>query len=79
MLAAGYVLAQRAEPYLREQIVSFLEKRFQCRAELKDFRVTIPPRAVLAGLFRRRGAEKMNIQLRGLVLRFSDDLPPLIE
>jgi hypothetical protein len=42
LFVAGMVLARRVEPFIREQTVAYLQKRFAADIELGSFRVSLP-------------------------------------
>jgi len=57
LVIAGSTLARRFDPYIRQQAMEYLKKRFDSHVELKSLRVRIPnisPLRVL--LLRGRGA-----------------------
>src|SRR5512135_1450954 len=42
LFVAGLLLSRRVEPFIREQTVAYLEKRFAADVELSSFRVNLP-------------------------------------
>ncbi len=47
----GYVLARRFEPYIRDQVVSYLHDRFDSDVELAALRVRMPRASLVETLF----------------------------
>ncbi len=80
LCVAGLLLARRAEPFIREQTVAYLEKRFAADIELGSFRVSLPPHFP-ADLFVRggRGAKAL-VTAERISLRPRDHAgsPPLL-
>jgi len=54
LFVAGWLLAHRAEPFIRKQTVAYLEKRFDADIELGSFQVNLPLHYP-AGIFVRGG------------------------
>jgi hypothetical protein len=81
LLVAGYVLTKRFEPYIREQAVSWLEKRFDSRVELASLHVHLPPASPLRMLrsVGRRGT-LVRVDGSGLTIRRNNgpDAAPLL-
>ncbi|MCC7347314.1 MAG: hypothetical protein IT538_07930, partial [Variibacter sp.] len=83
--ATGYVavarLSRRFEPYIREQAVEYLKKRFASEVELAELKVRLP-RTSPWRLFLQRGrGATARVEGRGLILRQGGrrDVPPLFE
>jgi len=77
---AAYIAANRFEPYIRAQVVAYLEDRFDCKAELALLRIRIPRVSALHTLFTRRRGVIATIEGDGIVLRHRGrtDLPPIL-
>jgi hypothetical protein len=81
LLVSGYVLTKRFEPYIREQAVSWLEKRFDSRVELASLHVHLPatsPFRMLRSIGRR--GTLVRVDGSGLTVRRNNgpDAPPLL-
>ena len=76
---AAYVLADRFEPYIRAQVIAYLEERFDSTAELSALRVSMPRASVLHTLFTRGRGTIATVEGDGIVLRHKGrrDLPPI--
>lgn len=76
---AGYALANRFEPYVREQVISYLERRFDSQVELAALRVRVPRFSPLPALFRRGRGVLATVEGDGVLLRHKGrrDLPPM--
>ncbi len=66
LFVAGLLLAHRAEPFIREQTVAYLEKRFAADIELGSFRVSLPLHYP-ADLFVRGGREAKALVTAGRI------------
>ena len=76
---AGYVLAKRVEPYVRTQVISYLQSRFDSEVELAALRVRVPRFSPLQALFRRGRGVFANVEGDGILLRHKGrrDFPPM--
>jgi hypothetical protein len=76
---AGYVLANRFEPYVRKQVISYLERRFESQVELAALRVRVPRFSPVRVLFRRGRGVFATVEGDGVLLRHKGrrDLPPM--
>ena len=76
---AGYVLANRFEPYIRDQAISYLQNRFDSEVELTALRVRIPRLSPLEALFKRGRGVLARVEGDGVLLRHKGrrDLPPM--
>jgi hypothetical protein len=77
---AAYVLAGRFEPYIRGQVVAYLEERFDSTAQLAALRVRMPRVSALHTLFTRGRGVLASVEGDGVVLRHRGrvDLPPIL-
>jgi hypothetical protein len=75
----GYVLARRFEPYIRDQVVSYLHDRFDSDVELAALRVSMPRTSILETLFKRGHGIMARVEGDGVVLRHKGrrDVPPM--
>jgi hypothetical protein len=75
----GYVLARRFEPYIRDQVVSYLHDRFDSDVELAALRVNMPRTSILETLFKRGHGIMARVEGDGVVLRHKGrrDVPPM--
>ncbi len=81
LLVSGSILTKRFEPYIREQAVSWLEKRFDSRVELAGLHVHLPPTSPFR-LLRSSGRRGTLVRVdgSGLIVRRNNvpDAPPLL-
>ena len=79
LTVAGYVLANRFEPYIREQVISYLQDRFDSDVELAALRVRMPRVSLLQMWFTRGRDMIATVEGDGVVLRHKGrrDLPPI--
>lgn len=75
----GYVVARRFEPYIRDQVVSYLHDRFDSDVELAALRVSMPRASLVETLFRRGHGMFARVEGDGVVLRHKGrrDVPPM--
>lgn len=80
LFAAGLLLARRVEPFIREQTVAYLERRFAADIELGSFRVSLPLSSPADILVRGGRGAKANIAAGRISLRPRDHpgSPPLL-
>ncbi len=76
---AGYVLANRVEPYVRAQVISYLQRRFDSQVELAALRVRVPRFSPLRAVFRRGRGVFASVEGDGILLRHKGrrDVPPM--
>jgi len=77
---AGYVLANRLEPYIRTQVIAYLETRFESEVELTAVRVRMPEFSPVEMLYKRGRGVRVGIEGDGVMLRHKrrHDLPPML-
>ena len=77
---AGYVLANRFEPYVREQAIAYLQNRFESKVELAAIRVRLPEFSPVEMLLKRGRGVRVGIEGDRVVLRHKRrrDLPPML-
>src|SRR5262249_29258354 len=76
---AGYVLARRFDPYIRQQMILYLQERFDSEVELSSLRIRLPRISSLKFLFNGGRGTFVRVEGEGLSLRFKGrrDLPPM--
>jgi hypothetical protein len=76
---AARVLSHRFEPYVREQAIEYLRKRFASEVELRALRVRLPRTSPLRLLMTRGRGSITRVDGEGLTMRLQGqpDLPPL--
>jgi hypothetical protein len=79
LIVAGYVLARRFEPYIREQTIAYLEERFDSEVEFAGLSVSVPFRAVVNVLVLPKRDAAVRARGEGLILRYRGrrDIPPM--
>ena len=79
LFLAAFILARRAEPYIREQAIQYLRERFDSDVELARLQVHIPPASPLRLLFTGGRGTLARVEGTDLVLRQHgrSDVPPL--
>lgn len=81
LFVAGLILARRFEPYLREQTVAYLQKRFASEAEFRDLKVRLPLGSPLQMLLNAGKGAHVQVEGKGLLLRYRGrrDIPPMFK
>ncbi len=79
LFVAASILAKRVEPYIREQAVQYLRRRFDSEVQLGGLRVRIPPGLPLQLLFTGGRGVLAQVEGTNLLLRHEGrtDFPPL--
>jgi len=79
LFLAAFLLARRAEPYIREQAIQYLRERFDSDVELARLQVHIPSASPLRLLFAGGRGTLAQVEGTDLVLRQHgrSDVPPL--
>src|SRR5262245_61896569 len=79
MLIVASRLAKRFEPYIREQAILYLRRRFDSEVELTTLRVRMPQTSPLRLLLKRGRGAVARVEGEGLLLRHkgSKDVPPM--
>jgi len=80
VIVGGSILRKRFEPYIREQAVLYLEKRFDSKVELASLHVQIPPLSPVHVLLTRGRGTLARVDGSGLVVRWKgrSDVPPVL-
>lgn len=81
LVAAGYYLSRKFEPFLREQTIAYLENRFQAKVELAELKVRMPLDSPLDLVFHTGKALKVRVNGGPLEIRLAGlpDAPPLLK
>ncbi|MBK9167174.1 MAG: hypothetical protein IPM24_06885 [Bryobacterales bacterium] len=81
LTVAGFILARRIDPFLREQTVAYLQERFASEVELESLSVSVPMRSPIRVLLDRGRGATVKLTGKGLALHFrgSREYPPLIK
>jgi hypothetical protein len=66
---AGLILSRRAEPYIRQQAIEYLEHRFNADVELASLEVHMPSKSVFEMLWTRGKGAIADVEGTGLQLR----------
>jgi hypothetical protein len=76
---AAHRLAKRFDPYIREQAVVYLEKRFDSEVEIGSLKISIPKLSAANLVFRRGGGTFARVEGERISLRHRRnlDLPPM--
>jgi hypothetical protein len=79
LFVAGYMLAKRSEPYIRQQTIQYLEKRFDSDVELASLQVHLPKMSVFEMIARRARGAVARVEAEGISMRHkaNPDLPPM--
>src|SRR5262245_50103055 len=80
MLVVASILSKRFEPYIREQAILYLTRRFDSQVELAALRVRLPRSSPLHLLWTRGRGGIARVEGAGLSLRHKGrrDLPPML-
>ena len=81
LVIAGSILARRFDPYIRQQAMEYLQKRFDSHVELKSLRVRIPNISPLRVLLLRGRGALARVEGEGISLRHKNrqDVPPMLK
>jgi AsmA-like protein len=76
---AARILSRRFEPYVREQAIEYLEKRFASKVELRALHVRLPQTSALRLLLTRGRGVITRVDGEGLTMRLRGrpELPPI--
>src|SRR5215212_3646727 len=75
----AYVLSRRVEPFIREQVIAYLQDRFDSDVEIAALRVRMPRASLVATLFRRGHGLMATVEGDGVKLHHKprSDAPPM--
>src|SRR5215475_361193 len=79
LVIAAHVLARRVDPYIRQQAILYLQRRFDSEVELTSLRVTVPNTSPVKLLLNRGRGTMVRVQGDGVLLRHKGrhDVPPM--
>ncbi|MCL4840891.1 MAG: hypothetical protein KJZ79_03595 [Bryobacteraceae bacterium] len=79
LTVAGIVLSRRFEPFIKEQTVLYLEKRFDSKVELGSLTVSMPMKSPLQVLLNKGRGAQVKVEGRTIALRHRGrtDVPPM--
>src|SRR5262245_56712089 len=79
LLIFAHVMVSRSEPYIREQAILYLSKRFECDVELAGLRVSMPNFSALRALRTRGRGLTAHVEGDDIAMRMKDrpEIPPL--
>lgn len=79
LTVAGIVLSRRFEPFIKEQTLLYLEKRFDSRAELESLKVSMPMESPLKVLLNKGRGAQVRVEGAKIALRHKGrtDIPPM--
>src|SRR5690242_12438355 len=78
-VVAARILSRRFEPYVREQAIGYLTRRFASDVELRALRVRLPQMSCLRLLMTRGRGGITRVDGEGLTIRLKNrpELPPI--
>lgn len=79
LTVAGILLSRRFEPFIKEQTLLYLEKRFDSRAELESLKVSMPMNSPLKVLLNKGRGAQIRVEGAKIALRHQGrtDIPPM--
>jgi len=79
LVIAAHVIARRIDPYIREQAILYLQRRFDSEAELASLRIRLPNTSAMKLLLSRGRGALVRVEGDGVVLRHKGrhDVPPM--
>jgi hypothetical protein len=79
LFVTASILARRFEPYIREQTIEYLRKRFDSDVELTALRVHLPETSLLRLLLTKGRGVLAHVEGEGISLRYKGrrDVPPM--
>jgi len=79
LFIAAYTLAHRIDPYIREQAILYLQRRFDSDVELASLRVRLPNTSPLKLLLNKGRGTLVRVEGEGVLLRHKGrrDVPPM--
>jgi hypothetical protein len=78
LIIAGAVIANRIEPFIRDEAIAVLEKEFDCAVSLDSIKVGLTLKSPLNLVFRKGSGGRARVTGRNIVLRLkgNPDRPP---
>ena len=79
LVIVAQILARRLDPYIRQQAILYLQKRFESEVELASLRVRLPNASPLKLLLNRGRGALVRVEGDGVLLRHKGrrDIPPM--
>jgi hypothetical protein len=79
LVIAAHVIAGRIEPYIRQQVILYLQRRFESEVELASLRVSVPNTSPMKLLLHRGRGTMVRVEGEGVSLRHKGrhDVPPM--
>jgi hypothetical protein len=79
LVIAARVLARRIDPYIRQQVILYLQRRFESEVELASLGVSVPNTSPVKLLLNRGRGTMVRVQGDGVLLRHKGrhDVPPM--
>src|SRR5215471_17640120 len=79
LVIAAHVLAGRIDPYIRQQVILYLQRRFESQVELASLRVSVPNTSAVKLLLNRGRGTMVRVEGDGVLLRHKGrhDVPPM--
>src|SRR5215831_4826631 len=79
LVIAAHVLARRVDPYIRQQAILYLQRRFESEVELTSLRVSVPNTSAVKMLLNRGRGTMVRVEGDGVLLRHKGrhDIPPM--
>src|SRR2546428_12071669 len=79
LVVAAHRLARQIDPYIREQAILYLQRRFDSEVELASLRISVPNFSHVKLLLNRGRGVRARVEGEGVSLRHKGrrDVPPL--
>lgn len=79
LIIASHLLARRIDPYVRQQVILYLQRRFESEVELDSLRISVPNTSALKALLNRGRGTTVRVEGQGVSLRHKGrhDVPPM--
>jgi hypothetical protein len=79
LVIAAHILARRIDPYIRQQAILYLQRRFESEVELASLRVSVPNTSAVKMLLNRGRGTMVRVEGDGVLLRHKGrhDVPPM--
>ena len=79
LIVAAQIIAHRIDPYIRQQAVLYLQRRFESEVELASLRIRLPNTSPLKLLLNRGHGALVEVEGDGVLLRHKGrhDIPPM--
>jgi hypothetical protein len=79
LVISAHIVARRIDPYIREQAIQYLQRRFESEVELASLRIRLPNTSLVQLLLSRGRGALVRVEGEGVLLRHRGrrDIPPL--